>query len=34
MRRLLIGLGITWREFGAALHKLDPQKSARRGGHV
>jgi transcriptional regulator with XRE-family HTH domain len=24
LRQLLVGLGISWRDFGAALHELDP----------
>jgi transcriptional regulator with XRE-family HTH domain len=30
MRQLLVGLGVNWREFGAALHDLDPIASRRR----
>jgi transcriptional regulator with XRE-family HTH domain len=33
MRHLLIGVGVTWREFGAALHGVDPLPAyARRAG--
>jgi transcriptional regulator with XRE-family HTH domain len=24
LRQLLVGLGVTWRDFGLALHELDP----------
>ncbi|HZS62232.1 MAG TPA: helix-turn-helix transcriptional regulator [Gemmatimonadaceae bacterium] len=33
LRRLLIGLGVTWRDFGAALHEFDAlPEIARRAG--
>ena len=33
LRQLLVGLGIDWREFGAALDKLDPLPAKSRRSH-